>query len=225
MAVPLHARCVWRGSFANTEEVWSFHAKFGTAFNNAPDVGYGDIRMDDIGDAFATFLNGPHISVSVVAEDIRVYLIGADGRMSGNGPVMHTFAPGAVKGSGQAYAYPPQVALAISTVATDRGPAKKGRFYLPGPSRNLADDGRLDLANTGDYLTRVTQLLKDTSDCFDAQGLRSVSAVNISPGPAGSSTGTQQNIDHLEVGRVYDTIRTRRNALLEEYVVGGHIDW
>lgn len=225
MTVPVHARCVWRGTFANSEEIWSFHTKFGTTFEGAPDVGYDDIRMDDIGAAFATFINGPHISVSVVAEDIRVYLIGTDGRMTGNGPVMHTFAPGAVKGSGQAYAYPPQVSLAISTVATDRGPAKRGRFYLPGPSRSLETDGRLGAANVGDFLTRVTTLLKDTSDCFDALGLRSVGAVNISPGPAGSSTGTQQVIDHLEVGRAYDTIRTRRNALLEEHVVGGHIDW
>jgi hypothetical protein len=34
-----------------------------------------------------------------------------------------------------------------------------------------------------------------------------------------------QGVDHIEVGRVYDTIRSRRRSLLEERFVGAQIDW
>ena len=53
--------------------------------------------------------------------------------------------------------------------------------------------------------------------------IQSSTGLNVST--RGGPDGTKQVIDHVEVGRVLDTLRTRRRALLEDRQIDAHIDW
>lgn len=219
-----HFKFTFRGIFTNTPEIWSFGCHMSRLFAGAPDAGVDDIDNDAVTSALRALLSNGGSSTfgqAVHATDWRAYEIGTNGRMEGN-PLVVDVSADSIGGTGGTV-YPPQVSLCVTTVADNRGPARFGRFYLPGPSASLGSDLRLSAGVADGYGEAATQFLKSVSDAVDALGLRSSSGLNVSGLP--SSSGTNQIIDHVEVGRVLDTIRTRRNGMLEDRQVHGHIDW
>jgi hypothetical protein len=158
-----------------------------------------------------------------VLDDIRLYQIGTDGRAEVD-PVIHVIdPPGSIAGAG-GMNYPPQIAVAVTKVSDARGPAKLGRFYLPCLSMPISAGGKMSEADATELLGECVTWLKAISDNIDLPGtLLSSSLCNVST--RGGSTGTLQEVDHLRVGRVFDTLRSRRNAMDEEYVEGSQIDW
>lgn len=226
MPVPTHFKFTVRGKFLNTPEHWSFGFHMTRNQAGSLDAGLGDVHEDEVDDALVTFFGAAHISTFVEVEDWRCYVIGTNGKMQGNAPKLRTFEPGELKGGGIGSGqYPPQVALCATLVAPDRGPAQFGRMYIPGIETSLQDDWRIAADQATNWAGFIAQLLKDVSDAIDFVALGSASGCNVSPGPPGSSTGTLQVIDHIEIGRVLDTVKNRRRGLLEERVAGAHIDW
>lgn len=225
MAVPTHFRFVIRGSFKNSPEHWSTSCHFTRQVSGASDATLGDIDESAVTAACDSFFGGNLFGNHIVRDDWRFYEIGTDNKMVGNGPLLHTYAPNQSGGGTDSWKMPAQVACAITLVAVNRGPAKFGRMYLPTPNVVLGDDGRLTDSVAGTIQSAATNFLKAVSDSIDLQLTISSSGCNVSPGPAGSSSGTIQNIDHMEVGRVLDTIRNRRKSMDEARFVGGHIDW
>jgi hypothetical protein len=225
MPVPTHFRFVVRGIFVGTEETWSNVTHFSRNVTLGDDAGLGDVREDDVDTAVATFYGSGFVSPLIEVSDWRMYQIGTNGKMQGNGPKLREYAASELRGGAGTTPFPAQVALAISTVAPDRGAAQFGRFYLPGPTRPIDGTFRLSVSDAGTYVSIATQFLKDVSDAIDLPETASSSGVHVSKGPVGSSVGTLQVIDHVRVGRVYDTIQSRRRSLLEDYQVSGHIDW
>jgi hypothetical protein len=112
----------------------------------------------------------------------------------------------------------------VTTVAANRGPARFGRSYLPGLGKPLGTDGRLAAADAAAYGAAFSQLLDDIGHAIDAPGTpQQTFAVNVSDRPAGS--GTKQKIVHVETGRAMDTLRSRRNKMLEDRQVTADISW
>lgn len=223
MAVPTHFRFSIRGEFTGTPEGWNYGFKFGRDVSASEDAGLGDIDEAAVSTALATFHSNSIFTMVSHLTEWRAYVIGTDGKMEGNGPLLHEYATEVAGGSSGSF-MPPQVSLAVTTVADDRGPGKLGRFYLPGVRLQVAPDMRISEAEADDVNELVVAMLKGISDAIDIPGtIESSTAVNISTRP--SPDGTRQDVDHLEVGRVYDTIRSRRRSLLEERFVGGQIDW
>lgn len=225
MTVPRHFKFTVRGSFLNSPETWSFGFHMSNDNSTSGNADLSNVHEDQVTAALAALFGAAEMSNKVQVDDWRCYDIGNDGKMRGNGPLLHAFAPNELKGVSSASLYPPQVAVAISTISDNRGPAKRGRFYLPGPTVALANDWRMDIAAATAYAAQATTFLKAVSDSIDLDLAESAYGCNVSPGPPGSSTGTLQGIDHIEVGRALDTIRNRRKSLLEEPHVHGHIDW
>lgn len=224
MPVPIHFKFTARGVFTNTPEQWSFgfHMSRETALWSDPST--GAINVGQVTAAFAAFLGGSGAAVSdkVKMTDWRAYQISTDNRMAGNPLVVDT-----TTGGPQGVAtnkYPPQVALCATLVANNRGPARFGRFYIPGPTQPLDADMRISNNDATNAAQAVTTLLKSVSDAIDLP-LTQGSAEGVNVSVRGGPQGTLQVIDHVEMGRALDTIRTRRNALLEERHVHGHIDW
>jgi hypothetical protein len=225
VTVPKHFKFSFRGIFENTPEQWSFGCNFSTNLSQVPDPGVDDIDVSAVTTALATLIAGPSdaaISTAVKAMDWRAYLIGTNGRMEGN-PLFTDVSTDDISGAA-GNRYPPQVALAVTFVGDNRGPARFGRMFLPGPAEAIANDMRLSIASATGYAAAVTAFLKAVSDSIDLTLTESSKGQNISSRGLGGQ-GTAQDIDHVEVGRVLDTLRTRRNALLEERIVGGQIDW
>jgi len=223
MPVPTHFQFVFRGTFVNTPEEWSFGAKFSRTNTINEDATFGDIDEGGVDDAFATLLGNAYFHAGVKAADWRAYIIGTDGKMEGNGPLLRTYDSGNPQGS-SGNRQPPQVSLVATLIATNKGPAHFGRLFLPGPAKAVADDLRLSTTDATGYLDLVVAFLKSVSDQIDLDDTNSSECVNVSP-MGGAGAGTLQVVDHVEVGRVYDTLRTRRRQLLEERIVGGQIDW
>lgn len=103
-----------------------------------------------------------------------------------------------------------QIALAISlTTGVSRGPAHRGRFYLPLPSYLLDANGVFAAANAA--------AVSGTTDTF-VSGLNGLSpnlAVAVFSRKSGAAT--HRNVTGNQVGVVYDTQRRRRRKLAENY--------
>jgi hypothetical protein len=208
-----------------TPEHWSFGCHFSRVNPGEADAGLDDVNESSVTAAVVAFLGSTFFSNKMEVRDWRMYVIGTDNKMEGNAPMLHEFAPNELKGASSGGIMPSQCAVAVSTIAVNRGPAQRGRFFLPALVLTIGDDWLLPDAVAGVIRTAATTFLKAIADSIDLEVLNQSACVNVSPGPPGSANGTIQEVDHLEVGRVVDTIRNRRRSMLEQYNVGGHIDW
>jgi hypothetical protein len=228
VTVPPHIRVVARGNFVSnsgalvgTGEGWSMSWKFSDGGDGIQTGAQAsDVHVENIANRLGEEIDTNRYSNHVSLFMVTAYRIKADGKMDGN-PNLFTFSGGTEPRGNGSVDYPPQVALVVTSVAQNRGPARFGRFYLPAPSVSLQGDMRLDNASAQLYLDSWVACLKDMSDEVDLGVTHSSELVNIST----LQGGVQQGVDRLEVGRVLDTHRSRRRNLLEERVVGTHVDW
>lgn len=222
MPVPTHFKINFRGIFTSTPEEWSFGLHFDRDVADQPDAELSDINAGGVTSAITDLLAtaGGMFSDACLCTEWRAYVIGTNGRMEGN-PMIEVLTPPGVGGTATKK-YPPQIALAVTLVADNRGPARFGRFFLPGVNLPMDNDHRLTVSNATNVAEAVTTFLKDISDAIDLPlTVSSSTALNISS----LQGGVKQAVDHVEVGRVYDTLRSRRRQLLEERHVHGQIDW
>lgn len=225
MPVPTHFKFTFRGVFANTPEIWVFGCHMSRDNDAGLDASINDVSESGVTAALDSLITGSgaaSFQASVLATDWRCYEIGVDGKMVGN-PLVVDVTGETIQGSGAFAKYPPQVSLCATLVANNRGPARYGRMYLPGPGATLQNDGRLLPATAMEYAVLTQAFLKNVSDAIDLEALQSAEGLNISS--RGGVDGTRQTIDHVEVGRVLDTIRSRRTSLLEDRQADSHIDW
>jgi hypothetical protein len=173
------------------------------------DAGWVDVA-DDIkgfhGDSRST------ISAFAVLEEVKIAKIGADGKYMEDArliDVADTIGGGFENGATTRTL--PQTAVAVSLVTGRRGPTGKGRFYIPMPLVGVIS----------------TTLLMDPAQ---AQGIGAaaqdlVNNINNAPGVdfttikvcVSSSKGYNTEVTGVRVGRVVDTIRSRRAQLDETY--------
>lgn len=222
MPVPEHIKIVFRGVFDGTPEIWSFGTKWSSKNAGDPDAHADNVGEAGIITALNGLLNNSNFQASAICDGFRAYDIGTDGNMVGNPKIVEWVGAARIKGTAAAHKFPPQIALCVTTEAEDRGPGRLGRFFLPGPAISLDTDGRLSTGGVATYSGLITQFLKDVSDSIDAPfTLVGSSMLNVSAVGA----GTSQVVKRIRLGRVYDTLRTRRSAMDEAYVPGGDIDW
>lgn len=204
-----HLRLVVSGDLPGGEAFsWglNFHGNFSTPA--APD----EVPQAVI-DALTTFHTAESLplSDSAVMTMIKLNEIGPDGRyVSRSETVMHEFAtgiPGYASGG-----LPNQCALAVTLrTAAKRGLANSGRFYLP-YLRSLQTAGGQILSTAVEPIAdQVTVLLNSLNAALDPWRVSVISDVR---------DGAVRPVTHVEVGRVVDTIRSRRTSIPEAYVTG-----
>jgi hypothetical protein len=217
VAVPRHWRLVFRGIIKDTPETWSHSHSL-----DPPDWD-SDLTNYDLNSALNAYagLAQNCLSERIALTDARLYRIDESGRMVGN-PHMRLLQPTQYQNGGlTAGKYPPQVALVVTTVAPNRGPARFGRFYLPMPGFTLEADSRLSAANRDLLLTEVRDYLIGVRDGLTipmAPDLADAPVANVSA-RGNDGAGTLQRVSEIRIGRVLDTQRRRRRALAEDYGV------
>jgi len=220
VTVPVHFKFTFRGDFLETPEHWSFgfHMKRDNPADD--DAHVGDIDEGAVTTALDTFFSSGvgQIPNNAKCTDWRAYEIGPDGLMENN-PLVQDVSADDIKGSG-GMAYPPQVALAVTTVAVNRGPARFGRFYLP-TRAPIGSDSRMSASDANNLAEAVSTFVKSVSNAIDLELTTSSEGLNISQ----LQGGKKQTWDHLEVGRCLDTLRNRRKSMIEDRESTGHIDW
>lgn len=214
MVYPKHNRFVVRGSFGSTKEIWSNTLHFNSVVAGGPDNVPSEWDEGDIETALRSFYSSSFISQSAKVTGWRGYQIGADGRVIGN--ELRAVDYDTPFGGGGAVKYPPQVALVLTLVGADRGPGKFGRIFIPSPTHSIveatqeiASGGVDDTLNTfKSYVEALLNAMYDPSDI--GENLVNVSKVGL---------GTGQPVVEYRCGLALDTLRTRRNKLLENYAV------
>lgn len=152
---------------------------------------------------------GASISQPAKLSFVKLNLIGTDGHYVA--PVTYQTIVADVSGGGPASApYPNQIALAVSlTTGFSRGPAHRGRFYLPLPGFNLDGTGLIAAANANVCSGAVDTLVA----ALNAVSANAKVAVFSRKFGAAAHNLVTGNL----VGRVYDTQRRRRRSLIEDY--------
>lgn len=159
--------------------------------------------------ALTTFWSSPYWSNAAEINTIKLNEIGTNGRYVDQGNTVAEYLTTPIPGTGTIKPAP-QVALAITLrTAKSRGRAHAGRFYVPTPAILPSADGLLSAPS----VLEIAGMAKDMLDDFQtALGADWMPAVMSNVG-----TGTQEPITHVAVGRVLDTVRSRRTSLGEDY--------
>jgi len=224
MTVPTHFKFTFRGHFEDSPEFWSFGCFFQRSNPGNPDAGLDDISESGVTAAIATFMANAFMATVTRLDDWRAYVIGTNGKMEGNAPLLHIVDPGSPIAGAGGLSHPYQVCVVATRVAADRGPAKLGRMYLPCLAAPLSTGGRMTTATALSIAQATSAFLKDISDSIDMAGIENSSeALNISKQPV--VTGSKQVVDHIRVGRAFDTMQSRRTNLDEDYQEDTAIDW
>lgn len=162
--------------------------------------------------AYHTSVGGPAASARL--QTIKMNQIGTDGRYLQQETVRHDYVPD-VPGTGSGFPAP-QVALAISLdTALRRGRAARGRFYMPVPTSAIDSAGRISSGAAQAHAAAATTMLNAVAGSLVGWRVGVVSDIGV---------GAQEPVTNVRVGRVLDTIRSRRRSIPEEYWEGVPLD-
>lgn len=224
MAFVPHYRVTMLGRLGGTNgsEIWSAGFTLISAGSTTDEVpnglGPNDAVWDDIADDCADYFSRQTTRLHQDAwlKMVKISRIGADGKYT-HAPVEKVREVSGNTDLG--VRFPNQCAAVVTLHTAGDLNRVKGRFYLPLPATNLESDGRLPAA---------------IADGMEASSVTFVDAINNQPGidvlglvvgvasqgrhnSDGSVRQPPRNyvVDGVSVGRVIDTMRTRRNKLAE----------
>ena len=219
MAAPAHTRITFSGVFGSTTqpiEIWAFNLSARPVLGTQPP---GNAQMAaDVAAAYTTHLK-PLYDTDVTLTRVRIASLGPEGLVSkdGNGAynqVDHNTAVSGANGAVAANRKPLQTALVVSLTTGRAGPTGKGRFFLPWPSPQLLDtEYRISATQAATNAASAKAFLNAVSTAVGAP-LVVASGGSVKPGGLGPAL---TNVTGVRVGRVPDTMRSRRSALLEGY--------
>lgn len=184
--------------------------------NSAPGLSPNADVWDDCAADVRTFFGSAaaRISPRAILENVKFASISASGGYAAD-PYVSEFAD-IQGGSPLSEAYGrilPQAALAISLVTARRGPTGRGRFYIPMPV--------VDIEDASESIPVAQR------DAIEASAAALITNLGNNPGIdllnlkvcVASSKGYNTAVSGVRVGRVVDTIRSRRRSLKEDYGV------
>jgi hypothetical protein len=195
-------RAVWSGQHF-TNERFSFGVALISDFGGAepPDTVPAAIKT-----ATDVFFSA-QVGMTSKCDTIKINLIGTDGKYESDQTVLYEYTTQQTHNSG--VKYPPQVAVAVSlTTAVRRGLAARGRFYVPNPIASMDDDGLLTSTAALQLRDSAFTFLQAVEKALPGWDLGVVSDVR---------EGAQRGVTGIRVGRVFDTVRSRRAQLDEQY--------
>jgi hypothetical protein len=155
---------------------------------------------------------GIGITQNATLQGFKFNKIGTDGRYTQAETLEHTY-PVQFSGVGPA-GLPAQLSVAATIRGlNERQRAGKGRMYLPSNfySATLGTDGRMSVANATAIATRFDLFLDLLDGVFIDNSLGAIAGIASKQG-----TGAFQVRSKISVGRVVDTVRSRRSSLDED---------
>lgn len=158
---------------------------------------------------------GTQISSSALLSFAKAARINLDGSYMDQSTDEYVFPdiPGGAAGSRPQP--PQQVALAVSlTTGYTRGPAHRGRYFLPMPAIPVQADGLIAEADALAVRGTTKTFLEAIADVPGVDAPNSLTPCVLSR----RGSGAHRVITGVEVGRVLDTQRRRRRSLKEAYV-------
>jgi len=186
-----------------TDEEWSCRLNI-TSSGTLPDDTAADAMLPDLVTALSTWVGAADsmLSTATVLSWVKFNAINASGHYVNAGSSRVAEVNPVVSGSGSPV-LPPQVAVVVSLkTAHTRGKAHAGRMFTPA----------LRLSVNGSGMHSGGSAMAGTATTL-------LNAINAVVTPAGvsiiSATGESNHVTRVAVGRVFDTMRTRRRSLSE----------
>ena len=205
-------RLVFGGTLYGTEQ-WACGltlAHIGTGDGGSP----GTVS-DGIVSAIKGYIHEGQTSDAAKLNWIKYNLIDVNGHYADPTSTVRWDEPGTpVAGTGEVRPIP-QATIVISLMtANARGLAHTGRFYSPAFTGVIESDGRIGSSLADLVAEHATTLLNAINDDDDTYRVAVVSQVG---------EGHQNHVTHVRVGRVIDTMRSRRTSLPEGYSTGADL--
>jgi hypothetical protein len=165
--------------------------------------------------SIATGAGGPGIHANALLTGFKLNQIGTDGKYTRPETTEYTW--GAPRPGGGTGNYPAQLAtVATIRTAIERGLASKGRMFLPvcNGFGTVATDGRATDAAATQVATATAGLFKKINDVYAAakSGDEYLGKVGVA---SDKGAGAFQVATRVTVGKVTDTVRSRRNKQVE----------
>lgn len=156
--------------------------------------------------------NGLTIDGAAKLKSVKLNRIGVDGTYQDPLTMEKVFAAPVVGGGASGGV--PQLSLVATLRGTDtRGAAAKGRMYWPVSQacKNALDTaGKVTQATALQHAHGTANLIRLLNSAYNAAGVNAVAVIASRTG-----AGRFQVVDNVTVGRVVDTMRSRRNKLTE----------
>lgn len=157
--------------------------------------------------------NGLTINSAAILTGIKLNRIGPDGRYVDPKTIETTLATPVVGGGSSGAA--PQLTLVSTLRGPDtRGAASKGRMYWPVSQLaggGLDTSGRVSVTGATQYAHGVATFIRMVNARYATTGPAGVAVIASRAG-----AGRFQVVTSVTVGRVVDTMRSRRNKLVED---------
>jgi hypothetical protein len=206
---------VVRGTLGTTPEIWSNSLHFKADSALPGDRTPADWDQSAVTNAVNAFYTSSLFSHAVKTVGWRGYHLNDQQHLIGNEMVRVDY--GAPVASSAGAAIPPQVSLVLTLLADNRGLAKRGRIFLPMPTAQPDPDTFLiTVGKAHEYLDAFKTYVEALKNAMFPALTINESMVNV--GGKGSAM-VIQDVTEYRCGRVLDTMRTRRNKLLEAYEV------
>ena len=189
-------------------ETWTWSMSFGSDFGPATPP---EEVPEGVLTAIETFHGSSAVALGsgVTLNAVKLNMIGTNGRyVNPSDTVEHVYetpknAPGTIQ-------LPPQCATAVSLLTNfKRGLAHRGRFYVPRLGFPVGADGRLTTSDRSSLLTAAAAMVDSLNDALGPDFFCAVTSDR--------REGAQRRVSGLAVGRVVDTMRSRRRGLDEDY--------
>lgn len=227
MTFKRHWLLSWGGVLAGNQDIWSNNVRFTNDETGQPDSIPGSTlegMLDDFVTDIRNFMRTPglYISAEVQCQWVKFNEIGPDGKYTDTGQTHARYLQGTtgtfavINGIGSNFCPPYQSVCITTTTAKQRGPASKGRLFLPQCAPPLLSTGMIDPTAQGAIRTAAAAFYTALGDeaGVDVTAMRPAVVSNVgTPGPTNVITG-------VKVGNVPDIISRRKNAITETYLVG-----
>ena len=165
--------------------------------------------------AIKEYVAGNYVAAGASLTWIKYNLIDVDGHYADTTSTVRWDETGTPTHGNGVPAPIPQATIVVSLMtANARGLAHTGRFYSPGFAGVIEDDGRTNISRATVVAESATAMLDGINAVDDTYRVAVVSKVG---------TGHQNHVTHVRVGRVIDTMRSRRSSLPEGYITGADL--
>lgn len=218
-----HGKIVLIGAYGPTPgspvETWSASMSYDVV---GPDVGampttIGTPALEAVATAWRPVLEAvigtaAYFANNVHLTEIAYYRAQADGTTTG-GQWERLFLADPATGISSSAFVPFQVATVVSLDAQGPRGGRFGRFYLPALSSSVDAGGRLTTASATNLCANVVTALTGVNTALSTAVGSDVELVVAS----GRGDGENRPVRVVKVGRVPDTMRSRRTSLVEDY--------
>lgn len=208
-------RVTFSGKMYSGAEEWSTGHFLGQESDDSevPEESMAQTIADNFAQVFVA--GNMKISNQFTFDTCKLASIGTDGHTITSEVVYAAPAGGPWNGAATTNHHPPQCSLVV-TLQSDRprGPASKGRMYLPGYAGTI-EAGRVPSADRENMSVLLQTYFQTYMDQFWAPGSLILAAKNS--GPLGIVPAQNDYVETIKLGDVIDTQRRRRNGLSEVY--------